>query len=134
MKPNQIIKRMEEGRPATGWQLAFPSTTLVELLGVAGLDFVLLDGEHGTFSRESLDDLCRVADLAGLTVIARVPDIAPSTILEYTDRGVQGVRRGSGQEVSWRRDPRRPRVEYFLNGSVPSWRATRPCCKSKTPV
>ena len=91
MKANKIFTRMKERRLATGCQLAFPSTALVELMGVAGLDFVLLDGEHGTFSWESLDDMCRVADLAGLTAIARVPNLEPSTILRYVDRGVQGI-------------------------------------------
>ena len=43
-------------------------------MGLAGLDFVLPDGEHGMFTRESIDDMCRVAELAGLTAIARVPD------------------------------------------------------------
>ena len=60
-------------------------------MGLAGIDFVILDGEHGTFSWESLEDMCRVADLAGVTTIARVPNIEESTILRYLDRGVQGI-------------------------------------------
>jgi len=91
MRSNKILARMKEGRPATGCQLAFPSAALIELLGIADLDFVLLDGEHGTFSWESLEDMCRVADLAGITAIARVPNIEESTILRYLDRGVQGI-------------------------------------------
>jgi 4-hydroxy-2-oxoheptanedioate aldolase len=91
MKENKILARMREGRPATGCQLAFPSAVLVELMGMAGLDFLMIDGEHGTFSWEDIDDLCRVAELAGLTTIARVPNIEASTILRYIDRGVQGI-------------------------------------------
>ncbi len=91
MRPNKILARMREGRPATGSQFAFPSAQLMELMGVAGLDFVLLDGEHGAFSWESIEDMCRVADLAGVTAIARVPNIEESTILRYLDRGVQGI-------------------------------------------
>jgi 4-hydroxy-2-oxoheptanedioate aldolase len=91
MRSNKILTRMREGKPATGCQLAFPSGVLIELMGVAGLDFVLLDGEHGTFSWESLEDMCRVADLAEVTAIARVPNIEESTILRYLDRGVQGI-------------------------------------------
>ena len=91
MRPNKILARMREGRPATGCQLAFPSAALIDLMGLAGLDFVILDGEHGTFSWESLEDMCRSADLAGVTTIARVPNIEESTILRYLDRGVQGI-------------------------------------------
>ena len=57
MKLNRILARIKEGRRATGCQLSFPSTTLVEVMGIAGLDFVVVDGEHGTFSWESVDDI-----------------------------------------------------------------------------
>lgn len=35
--------------------------------------------------------MCRVADLADITAIARVPNIEESIILRYLDRGVQGI-------------------------------------------
>ena len=58
---------------------------------LAGFDFIHLDGEHGLFSPESIDEMCRVADGFGLTVTARVPDIRASTINQFLDRGVMGV-------------------------------------------
>lgn len=91
MRDNKIKDKMKLGHMAYGCQLAFPSEILVELMGKAGLDFVLLDGEHGVFGWESLDDMCRVADFAGVTPIARVPNIEASTILRYLDRGVMGI-------------------------------------------
>ena len=91
MRNNKIVKKMEAGEKAYGCALTFPSSTVVELVGRAGFDFVQFDGEHGPFTPESLDDLCRVADMAGLTPIARVPDIEDSTILRCLDRGVMGI-------------------------------------------
>ena len=91
MKTNKIKAKMSTGELSYGCQLAFPSAPLIELMGRAGLDFVLFDGEHGTFSWEALDDMCRAAELAGVTSIARVPNIEPSTILRYLDRGVLGI-------------------------------------------
>ncbi len=91
MRENKILTNMKAGRVSTGCQIAFPSTPLMELMGIGGIDFVIIDGEHGTFSWEAIDDMCRVANLAGVTPIARVPNIEPSTILRYLDRGVQGV-------------------------------------------
>jgi 4-hydroxy-2-oxoheptanedioate aldolase len=38
-----------------------------------------------------LDDLCRIADMAGLTPMARVPDIEHPTILRFLDRGILGI-------------------------------------------
>ena len=55
---------------------------------LGGFDFVHLDGEHGLFSPESIDEMCRVADGFGLNVTARVPDISGSTINLFLDRGV----------------------------------------------
>ncbi len=91
MRTNNIITNMKVGKISYGCQLNFPSTDLVELIGMAGFDFVYIDGEHGPFSAQHLDDLCRVADMNGLTTIARTPNIEPSTILMYLERGVTGI-------------------------------------------
>ena len=82
---------MKEGRIAYGVNLIFPSAHVVEILGQLGFDFIWLDGEHGPFGLEEIEDLCRTADSVGLTTIARVPDINASTILRFLDRGVQGI-------------------------------------------
>ena len=91
MNSNAILMRSREGKKATGCTLMFASADLVELAGIAGFDFVHLDGEHGTFSPESVDAMCRAAEAAGLTVTARVPSHDPSVINLYLDRGVQGI-------------------------------------------
>ena len=91
MRTNNIITKMKAGTPALGGTMSFPSATIVELLGVAGLDYVQFDSEHGGFTVDLLDDLCRAADLAGLTPIARVPNIEQSTILRFLDRGIMGI-------------------------------------------
>jgi 4-hydroxy-2-oxoheptanedioate aldolase len=88
---NTILKRNREGKKALVVSLTFPAPEVVELAAVAGFDAVNLDGEHGVFSPEALDELCRVANGYGMSVTARVPDIAPHTINGFLDRGVQGV-------------------------------------------
>ena len=91
MRVNNIVTKMNAGEMAYGANLSFPSTTLIELSGRAGFDFVTFDSEHGPFTVDLLDDLCRVADMAGLTPMARVPDIEHPTILRFLDRGIMGV-------------------------------------------
>lgn len=100
MKTNNIVSKVRAGQMAYGFSLTFPSTSLVELMGIAGFDFVNFDAEHGPFDLETLDDLCRVADGSGLTPIARVPNIEPSTILRFLDRGIMGV---TGPHVTTRK-------------------------------
>ena len=88
---NRVIAAMNEGRVAYGFNLIFPSPHVVEILGMLDFDFVWLDGEHGPFTLENIEDICRTADAAGMTTIARVPDVNASTILRFLDRGVQGI-------------------------------------------
>ena len=91
MRVNNVVTKMNAGEMAYGANLSFPSTTMIELSGRVGFDFVTFDSEHGPFTVDILDDLCRVADMAGLTPMARVPDIEHPTILRFLDRGIMGV-------------------------------------------
>lgn len=91
MRVNNVVAKMKAGRKAYGCGFSFASPTLIELAGRAGLDFVSFDSEHGPFTIDMLDDLCRFADMAGLTPMARVPNIESATILRFLDRGVMGV-------------------------------------------
>jgi 4-hydroxy-2-oxoheptanedioate aldolase len=99
--PNRVKAAMREGRTAYGFNLIFPSPHVVEILGMLDFDFVWLDGEHGPFGLEEIEDICRTADAAGLTTVARVPDINASTILRFLDRGVQGI---VGPHISTKED------------------------------
>ena len=88
---NRIKQCIRDGRTATGFSLCFPSVHVVEILGRLNFDFVWLDGEHGPFGLNDIEEHCRAAELNGITAIARVPDIETSTILQYLDRGIQGI-------------------------------------------
>jgi len=91
MRINKIKAKMRAGETAYGCALSFPSAPLIELMGSAGFDYVFMDAEHGVFTLHDIEDMCRVADLVGLTPTARVPNIQPSTILRFLDRGVMGI-------------------------------------------
>ncbi len=61
------------------------------MLGGTGIDFVSFDAQHGPVSPQTVERLCRAADVAGLTPMVRVPDGEPPTILRFLDRGIMGV-------------------------------------------
>ena len=91
-RTNRILEKNRQGRKGIGLVLVYPSAEAIELVGMlGGFDFVHLDGEHGLYSPESIDEMCRVADGFGLTVTARVPDIRASTVNLFLDRGVMGI-------------------------------------------
>ncbi|MBT4866726.1 MAG: hypothetical protein HON53_16605 [Planctomycetaceae bacterium] len=89
--PNRIKAAIAEGRIASGYNLTYPSPHVIEILAPFNFDFVWLDGEHGPFSLSDLEDHCRTAESVGVTPIARVPNIQSSTVLQYLDRGIQGI-------------------------------------------
>jgi 4-hydroxy-2-oxoheptanedioate aldolase len=64
---------------------------LVEIAAQCGFDSINVDGEHGHFTPESVDEICRVANGYGMSVTARVPNINSDTINLFLDRGVQGI-------------------------------------------
>ena len=82
-RANRIKQCISDGRIATGFSLCFPSVHIVEILGRLSFDFVWLDGEHGPFGLNDIEEHCRAAELNGITAIARVPNIDTSTILQY---------------------------------------------------
>lgn len=91
MIENTILKANREGRKALVFALPFPSSQLIELAAHIGFDAISIDGEHGAYSPESVDDICRLSNALGMSVTARVPDIAAYWINLYLDRGVQGI-------------------------------------------
>jgi len=78
-------------RPVFGAFLGLPVPALVEVIGRSGFDFVILDGEHGTFSAESLEECLRAAGAVGLPAIVRTPDGNPVHIQAALDAGALGV-------------------------------------------
>ena len=90
-QPNRIKAAMRAGRRACGYGLTFPCPWVIDILGKFDFDYVFIDGEHGPFDLERLEDLCRTAERYHLTTFARVPDIGSSTILRYLDRGIIGI-------------------------------------------
>jgi len=100
-RPNRLKAALREGRIAYGYNLIFPSPWVIEILGYLDFDFVWIDGEHGPFGLDQIEELCRTAEGVGVTPIARVPDIGSSTILRYLDRGVMGI---MGPHIATKKD------------------------------
>lgn len=86
-----VRKKLESGQPVFGPLINFHSPWLVDLTGIMGFDFVLLDAEHGPMSLENIEIMVRAAEAAGITALARVPANVPHEILRFLDIGVMGV-------------------------------------------
>src|SRR5688572_9368136 len=91
MRVNTTKKKLEAGGTVYGAIVSEVAPNLVEALAMMGLDFVFLDGEHGTMDSASVEHMVRAAEVFGITPIARVPNGEASTLLRFLDRGVQGL-------------------------------------------
>ena len=91
MIENTILKANRQGRKALVFAMTYKDLWAVEAAAQAGFDAISLDGEHGAFSSSDVDDIVRVANGYGMSVIARIPNIQPNTINLWLDRGIQGV-------------------------------------------
>ena len=65
--------------------------SIVEILALAGFDFVVIDLEHAPKDWESVENLIRAADVHGLPALVRVPEIAPHWILHALECGAAGI-------------------------------------------
>ncbi|HUR58828.1 MAG TPA: aldolase/citrate lyase family protein [Opitutaceae bacterium] len=91
MKTNRMKAKLLAGTPALGASVMIPSPQLVEMMGHAGFDWVLIDCEHGTISLETVELMVMAAEASGITPIARPAQNTPGHILQLMDRGVMGV-------------------------------------------
>ncbi|NKE73560.1 aldolase/citrate lyase family protein [Candidatus Manganitrophus noduliformans] len=91
LRINTLKQALREGRPAFGLFCSTPAPQVVERIGCAGFDFVILDTEHTLVNPETLEEMLRAAEAAGLIALVRVPQHAPGAVLRALDAGALGV-------------------------------------------
>lgn len=64
---------------------------LMRIYKVGGLDFVIVDCEHGQFSFPQLADMVAVANAVSLPVIVRIPDNHRENVLKMLELGADGL-------------------------------------------
>lgn len=88
---NTAKHKMSAGKAVYGLLNAVPSPWLVEMIGYAGYDFVILDTEHLSTNPESIEHMIRAAECAGITALVRVPGPDVGAIARALDSGAQGI-------------------------------------------
>ncbi len=88
---NKLIDKMKSGQAVIGTFFEIASSTAVECLGITGLDFLVIDTEHGPFDVESALSHIRTAELKGITPIVRTKNIERDSILKMLDIGAKGL-------------------------------------------
>ena len=92
MRTNTVKQALKEGKTQFGCNTSMlRSPEVPRILAAAGLDWSYLDSEHGGFDLETLQDLIRAANEAGLCPIVRVADLQYALVARALDCGAQGV-------------------------------------------
>lgn len=88
---NSVKDTLAVGGIVYGCFVAPPTAQDVEILALAGFDFVLIDAEHGPISPESAYPMILAAETRGIQPFARIGQNDRQMILKFLDLGVTGV-------------------------------------------
>jgi 2-keto-3-deoxy-L-rhamnonate aldolase RhmA len=90
-QPNRVKAAMRASRKAYGYSLSFPSPWVIDILGKLDFDYVFIDGEHGPFGLDQLEDLCRTAERYNL--LTRVSNTSHYGITQHSGQKGPGRKR-----------------------------------------
>lgn len=82
---------LRSGGPLLGLMIKMPALRVVESAGLAGIDLVVLDGEHGPADDQLFDQHLLAARAAGVPALVRVASPDEPLILRVLDAGATGV-------------------------------------------
>lgn len=87
---NTLKDRIKNGEHVLGGFVGIYSPNLVEMIGYAGFDYIVIDDEHVAFNYTELENLIRTADSVNMVPFVRV-SYDPSSIQKALDRGAKGI-------------------------------------------
>lgn len=91
MRPNPLLERFAESKPALGAWLSVPSSVTAEFAGAIGFDYTCIDMQHGLVGYEDLVSMLQALSLSNTTVTVRVPWNEPGIIGRVLDAGAMAV-------------------------------------------
>ncbi|MDP8228335.1 MAG: aldolase/citrate lyase family protein [Candidatus Electryoneaceae bacterium] len=90
-KPNSLKRRLKDGEIVFGPWCVVQSPSMINIIGAAGMDFVIIDMEHGPAGFETAEDMARAAESENCCPLIRVGQRNESTVLRALDIGTHGL-------------------------------------------
>jgi 4-hydroxy-2-oxoheptanedioate aldolase len=91
MKQNILKQKLARNEIAIGVMSPYVDPAIAETIGLIGMDFYIVDGEHGPIDPNIALGLVRGCESVNITPLARVRSIDPKLILQFLDAGIMGV-------------------------------------------
>ena len=90
-KEMTLKEKLANGKSAIGTWCIIPSATTIDIIASAGMDFVIIDMEHGPSTFETAENMIRAAENFNCSPLIRVPHNEESIILRALEIGSHGV-------------------------------------------
>ena len=92
MKPAELKKRLKDGKPVFGYMIwCMTGMRWKRVYAGCGLDFVVIDSEHGSRDRELIANTVEQFQSLDITAIVRTPSTDPIYVAMAMDAGADGV-------------------------------------------
>ncbi|MDQ8738882.1 aldolase/citrate lyase family protein [Paenibacillus sp. LHD-38] len=91
MRKNRLKEKIRRNEPVFGLFVSIPHPIIVEMIGHAEYDFVIIDFEHASTNMETVEELVRAAELLEITPLVRISRVDRNEILKVLDCGAQGI-------------------------------------------
>ncbi len=111
-KPNPLKAKLEAGEAVLGTWAMIPSAVTADILSLAGLDFIVIDSEHGSIGYETATTMAMACDCHGVSPVMRVGGVDEAMILRALDIGVHCVQvpnvhtaAAAAEAVTWAKYP-----------------------------
>ena len=87
----EIREKLSRGQPSIGSWIQIPHSSIAEIMGAAGFDWVAIDLEHGSVDTSQLPDLFRALELGGTLPLARISSSSMHSCKSALDAGAAGI-------------------------------------------
>lgn len=87
----KLKKNLQNKIPSYGTFINVNAPNMVEICGLCGMDFVVIDTEHGALQTENVENLVRVAEYADMSALVRVTKNDPKHNARLLDIGAHGI-------------------------------------------
>ncbi len=91
LRKNFLKEKLEAGKTVIGTWAIIPSTITIDIIASTGLDFIIIDAEHGPISFETAQEMAITCESREVSPVMRVVNINESDILKAMDIGVHCI-------------------------------------------
>ena len=91
IQQNKTKQKLQQGLPVYGVISTSGDPQLAELFGLSGIDYYILDAEHGLIDPAQAVNVISACERTNITPLVRIGPKDPKLVLQYLDAGMLGV-------------------------------------------